>query len=161
MKAMKWFPLVILVLSVAGLALTLFLPVVIVSVGSTLQAVALALTAIVKQKGPLRQVSLSEPADEREESWRDRANLNAYGVVSVVAMIGIGGSGMWTMFEFLHGRSLSPLETSMALFGFTMFLFTLFLVLPTLFASWTIPDLVEDEPEEQGRLSFLKPRRRF
>lgn len=158
MKAMKWFPLAILVLSAAGLALTFVLPVVLVSVGSTLQAVALALTAIVKQKGPLREVSLSEPADEREESWRDRANLNAYGVVSVVAMIGIGGSGIWTMFAFLHGRSLSPLETGLALIGFTLFLFTLFLVLPTLFASWTMPALIEDEPED--RLSFLKPRRR-
>jgi hypothetical protein len=159
MKAMKWFPFAILVLAVAGLALTLLLPFYLLSVGSTLQTVALALTAIVKQRGPLRQASLSEPADEREDSWRDRANLNAYGIVSVVAMIGIGGSGMWMIFAFLHGRSVSPLETSMALIGFTMFLFTLFMVLPTLFASWTMPDLIEDEPE--GRLSFLKPRRRL
>ncbi len=159
MKTMKWFPLVILTLSAAGLALTLVLPVVIYSVGSTLQSVALALSAIVKQKGPLRQLSLSEPTDEREESWRDQANLSAYGVVSIVAMIGLGGSGMWTMFAFLHGRSLPPLEMSLALFGFTMFLFTLFMVLPTLFASWSMPDIVEDESEQQDRLSFLKPRR--
>ncbi len=81
---MKWFPFAILALAVAGLALTLVLPFYLVSVGSTLQTVALCLTAIVKQKGPLRQASLSEPADEREDAWRDRANLNAYGTVGCV-----------------------------------------------------------------------------
>jgi hypothetical protein len=39
------------------------------------------------------------------------------------------------------------------------FLFVLFMVLPTLHASWTRPEIIEDEPEEEGRLSFVKPKR--
>lgn len=151
MRKMTSLSLGIIILAVGGLVLTLALPVLISEVGLLVQAMALGLTAIVKQRGPLRQVSLSEPEDEREEAWHDRANLNAFGAVSIIAMIGIGGFAMSMMFDFLHGRSVSPLYVGMALFAFAMFLFVLFMVLPTLFAGWSIPEAIEDEPEKEER----------
>jgi hypothetical protein len=157
MKAMKFFPITVLVLAASGLATTLFSPVAFFWLGMTLLATGQGLSVVVKQMGPLRQANLSEPADEREEAWRDRANLNAFGFVAVIAMIGTGTFGMSFMFVVLHGRTVPPLEISLGLIASTMFLLTLFLTMPTLFASWSMPDLIEDEPE--GRLSFLKPRR--
>jgi hypothetical protein len=156
---MKWTPFLSIALAGGGLASTFILPIEMSWMGMTFMSVATGTCATYRIKGPLRQVSLSEPDDEREQAWRDQANLNAYGAVSIMAMLGIGLFGGWMILSFLHGHGVSPLKLGTSLMAFAMFLFTLFLVLPTLFASWSMPDIVEDEPEVEDRLSFLKPRR--
>jgi len=163
-RRFKWWPMVFLGVAIAALVAEAMVP----SwplIGIYSLAGVQALSVNVTMLGPMRQKDLlREDMDEREQSWRARSNLVAYATVGLLGWIGIavmGGVAIWTGAEgWKMPYFQSPLLTmGLWLMSLCQFLLIVFMLVPTLHASWTMPEIVEDEPEEEGRLSFLKPRR--
>jgi len=156
---MKWLPLMVMALAASGLISSFILTSETMGLSLVVAGVAVALSALIRVKGPLRQPTLDEPPDEREQSWSNRANLYAFGTVALIAMAGTMGFAGWMMFAGASGYG-APFQMGVSLFAFGMVLFVMFMLLPTLFASWSMPDIIEDESEPDGGLRFVRPRRR-
>lgn len=160
-RRLKWMPIVAIVVATGGLVAAIGWSIQYLWVATTILALALNAAVIFQQVGPLRRKAESDGEDEREEVWRNRASGAAFTTVSIVAMIGIGSLGLWTMAAYLlRWSTVSGMKMGAALLVFAIYLFFLLMIVPTLYASWTLPDMIEDEPEEEGRPSFVKPRRR-
>jgi len=163
MRRLKWTPVLLLLFATAGLFLSLiaaFPPLWL----STLQTFPISLGVLVAQLGPMRPKDPMLDSDEREASWRIRSNLFAYGAVALVAWIGILAAGIVVLWSDLVQHPVLPSNQIPGLVGywlvaFACYLMVLFITLPTLHASWTMPEPIEDEPEPEGGLRFVKPRR--
>lgn len=162
MRRLKWTPILILLFATVGLLLPFILPYSPLWM-SSFESFVISLSASVAHIGPMRARTPMQESDEREESWRTRSNLFAYGAIALVAWIGILTAGIVVLWSDLvrHPVLLShqiPGFVGYWLVTFACYLMVLFLTLPTLHASWTMPELIEDEPEPEGGLRFIKPR---
>ena len=164
MRRFKWWPIVLLLAATAGLALEVVVPR-LPSFGLLLMTFIQIASAGLAQLGPMRPKELMLDIDERERSWRTRSNLFAFAAVGVAAWIGIlvlGGFALWSGVTGWRVPSPDPPQLTIGywLLAFGEYLLVLFINLPTLHASWTMPEIIEDEPEPDGRSSFMAPRRR-
>jgi hypothetical protein len=156
----RWLPIVVLVMATAGLVAVALTPVLLYWIGNSLLVIAISLASITQLKGPLRPKHPLDSADEREEAWNRQASWAAFATVAIVAMIGIGALGLWLIGAvLLHWGQPTIPGIGRVLVSFALYLMVLLTTIPTLHASWSMPEIVEDEPEEEDRLSFLKPRR--
>jgi len=162
MRRLRWTPLLLLAVASVSLVLEIAYPSLHIAwIGMTIGTVSMA--GVLSWYGPMRTKQATEDIDEREAMWRCRSNLFAFGAVALVAWVGLIGLGFYAVWAGLAGWTVrspdSPLETFGAwLVDWATYVIVLFLVLPTLHASWTMPDIIEDESED--RPSFPKPRRR-
>ena len=167
MRRLKWSPVFLLALATAGLAAPFIIPpgYVVICICSSLSGTVIAISAGLSQIGPMRPMKPEESDDEREQLWRTRSYLFAFGAIGLVAFLGtfsLGGFALWSGLSGWRVRSpLPPLET----YGYWLvtlgeYLVALFAILPTLHASWTMPEIIEDEPESEGGLRFVKSPRR-
>lgn len=157
LRRLKWLPLLVLLMAFAGLILTFKYPV----YGGVFGSWPVLLGVAIAQWGPMRPKKPGEDMDERDTLWRTRSNLFAYATISIVAMIGTMGLGCYIVWSAIVLQAPPSMEAlGYGTLSGAYFLFVLFVTLPTLHASWTMPEIIEDEPEDEGRLSFVKPRRR-
>lgn len=160
-RRFKWWPMVLLLAGIIALVSEAVVPSWPTIGLYSLLGIQL-LSGPMVMLGPMRQKDvLRESMDEREESWRARSNLIAYAAAGLVAWIGIailGGVAVWSGLEgwkipFYH----SPLFTmGIWLISLCQYVLIVFILVPTLHASWSRPEIIEDEPED--RLSFVKLR---
>ena len=173
MRRLKWTPILLLLFATAGLVLPIMFSHTVLWMTTfqtlwmtTFQTFPIVFGVMMAQLGPMRPKDPLLDADEREASWRTRSNLFAYGAVALVAWIGILATGIIVLWSDLVQRSVLPAHHIPGLLGywlvaFACYLTVLFITLPTLHASWTMPEPIEDEPEpNDGGLRFIKPRRR-
>lgn len=163
-RRLRWSPLLLLLLATILLVVVLFIPRLWVGFSLSMFGMIESFAVVLQQIGPLKTKKSDESVDEREELWRTRSNLFGFAGVALVAWIGVVGFGGVVLGMALAGWSLpstnDPLLTiGFWLVAFALYLLILFITLPTLHASWTMPEIIEHEPEEEDRLSFLKPRR--
>ncbi len=138
-RRLRWFSLFVVGLATANLAVGITAPDLLIYTGSA-EAVVLGLASLAVVSGPVKSAAELMDADEREMAWQTNANLFAYGCVSIVAMIGTISLGMLGIF------TLSPreiFEAESAALGF--YLIALFITLPTLHLSWSMPAPIEDD----------------
>jgi hypothetical protein len=160
MRRLKWLPIAVLLLATAGLVVVIGWGMQYYWLTTAILIVAGSVAGVLQQLGPLRRDADSEREDEREQDWRRCASGAAFTTVSIVVMIGIGSLGLWTIISAILGwSSASQLDLGCVLLAFVVYLLFLLAIVPTLYASWTLPDFVEDEPEPEGGLRFVKPRR--
>jgi len=164
MRRLKWTPILLLLFATAGLLLPVLTPIPTVWM-NTFQTFPIVFGVLLSQVGPMRPRDPMLDTDEREESWRTRSNLFAYGAVALVAWIGIlvtGGVVLWSelVLQSVHPSRQIPGLLGYWLVAFACYLLGLFIILPTLHASWTMPELIEDEPKEEDGLRFVRPRKR-
>jgi len=160
-RRFKWWPMVLLLAGIIALVSEAVVPSWPTIGLYSLLGIQL-LSGPMVMLGPMRQKDvLRASMDEREESWRARSNLIAYAAAGLVAWIGIailGGFAVWSGLEgwkipFYH----SPLFTmGIWLISLCQYVLIVFILVPTLHASWSRPEIIEDEPED--RLSFVKLR---
>ncbi len=162
-RRLKWMPAILILIATVALMLAVAVPAY-PWVGLIAMVFPQSLSAGIAQLGPMRpKNALVEDVDEREQAWRSRSNMFTYGAIALVAWIGLIAIGGFAVWSGLEGWAIPAPNSPLYVFGlwlitFANYLLVLFAALPTLHASWTMPDLIEDEPEE--RRSVLKPRRR-
>jgi len=162
MRRLKWAPFGLLAAASVSLVLEIAYPDLHLAwMSMTIGTVSLA--GVLSWYGPMRTKQAAEEIDEREALWRSRSNLFAYGAAALIAWVGLVGLGGYALWAGLTGwtvrSAVSPLETFGAwLIDWAVYVMVLFLALPTLHASWTMPDIIADEPED--RPSFRKLGRR-
>jgi hypothetical protein len=165
MRRTKWAPFFALAWATAGLVEPFLFPRQ-ATFGLSIIAMATAFAAGFSQIGPMRPKKADEVADEREQLWRARSYMFAFAAISLVALLGLAALAFYAMWSGLFGWTVKSPHAPMVIFSIWLFslaeyLLVLFGVLPTLHASWTMPEPVEDEPEpEEVGLRFVKPRRR-
>lgn len=161
-RRLKWMPAILILVATVALMLTMAIPTY-PWVGLIAMAVPQSLAVGIVQLGPMRPKNLLvEDVDEREQAWRSRSNMFSFGAIALVGWIGIMAIGGFAVWSGLMGWSIPAPYSSLSVFGFWMITFANYLVvllttLPTLHASWTMPDIIDDEPND--RLNFVKPRR--
>lgn len=106
---------------------------------------------VVREMGPLRSRRTDQTTDEREREWNNRSALMGFGVVAVIAMMGIGGTAVYLVTTSLHPTpapqivTIDPLPVAMRLMVLLQYLAVLLCVVPTLHASWTMPPPLEED----------------
>jgi hypothetical protein len=135
-RRLKWLPILFLTVATAGLVSTFIVP----SRASLWAALMGGLTAgsvAISQTGPMRTKKPSEFSDEREELWRARSNIFAFGTIALVAWLGILALGFYAIWSGLVGWTVkspdAPVETlGLWLVVLANYLVLLLILLPTL-----------------------------
>jgi MFS family permease len=137
LRRLRWIPLLVLVMQTAGIAWIFTVP---GKYGAGFAAMlpGAIIGGILPAFGPLR-APFGEEADEREKNLRRDAYLMGFGAISVAAIFGIF---LLAFLSTLGGWRHDLLF--MAMIALTYYLVCLFSIVPTLYASWTLPKPVDD-----------------
>jgi MFS family permease len=137
-RRLRWISLVALVTETAGIAWIFTFPGK-YGVGYAAITAGGVIGSILPGFGPLRAL-FGEEADERESNLRRNAYLVGFGTVSAAAIFGI------FLLAFLSILGNWPHDILfMAMIALAAYLLYLFSIVPTLYASWTLPKPVDDD----------------
>lgn len=136
-RPMRWWPILALTLATIGLGVILFSP----SkywIGYSALMFGFGVANFLPLKGPLKRPS--DVIDERERTLRRDALLIGFGTISVVAFL-----CLWILaaLTVLRDWPRDILLRAMVAFGF--YFMTIYSSVPTLYASWAIPEPIDDE----------------
>jgi hypothetical protein len=150
-RRFKWLPIFFLTLATAGLVSTFVLPNR-APLCSALVCILMANSLVISLTGPMRTRKPEEFYDEREELWRARSNVFAFMTIAFVAWLGILGLGGYALWAGLTGWPIKSTHAPLEIFGYWLmtlgnYVAVLFSLLPTLHASWTMPQLIPDGEE--------------
>ena len=131
-RRMKFLPAVLIVMSSLGMVGTLLFPEKFI-LWDGLMLPSLFIGGVVSILGPLK--ANYEGADEREKNLRRDAYLVTFAAISFVAVFGMG---LLIILTAIHEGALGPLLKAMIVL--IIYLVSLFQTIPTLYASWTMPE---------------------
>jgi len=136
-RPLRWLPILALTLATTGIVVILYSP----SkywIGYAALMLGFGIGNFLPIKGPLKPPM--DAVDERERTLRRDALLIGFGTISLVAFL-----GLWILMAltFFCDWPRDILLRAMMALGF--YLITLYSSVPTLYASWAIPEPIDDE----------------
>ena len=138
-RHLRWLPVVALSFASAGIGLGL-VRVDLLSWGYALVMIGFALSVILPLIGPVKPWGGPDKVDEFDRAMRSRAFLVTFASISVAAVL-----GMW----LVVGLSLLSAWPREVLIGqicaLSLYLFTLYSAVPTLYSSWATRPVGEDD----------------
>ena len=138
-RHLRWLPVAALSCGAVGIGLG-FVRADLLTPGYALVAIGFALSVVLPLIGPVKPWGGPDKVDEFDRAMRSQAFLVTFASISVVAVLGIwlivglGLLGGWPR-EILIGQ-ISALS---------LYLFTLYSAMPTLYSSWTTRPIGEDD----------------
>jgi hypothetical protein len=138
-RHLRWLPVVALAMAAAGLVLTIVRSD-LAEFGNAAVILGFSIGIMLPIFGPVKPWGSAERVDEFDRALRTRAFFAGFASVSVAAMLGI-----WVVVgaALLTGLNGLTMVAQLRALGFT--LMTLYAAVPTLYASWTVRPIGDEE----------------